>query len=156
MPPPSRTTSPARLLPHGLLCGLLCGLTCSLFGACAVLPNWSHQETREFSVLVDYEVDGDDDFVVLPASNDWLTVLQLHTRPGWMRESFKGNERRVHLPPRTRYLQVLCRYKLYLRRDEDGRLLPWPTPAELFPGAARIRHNATGESDFHDFPEDQE
>ncbi len=148
MPPPSRTTSPTRLLPYGLLRGLLCGLTCSLFGACAVLPNWSHQETREFSVLVDYEVDGDDDFVVLPASNDWLTVLQLHTRPGGMRESFRGNERRVHMPPRTRTLRVLCRYKLYPRRDRAGRRLPWPTAAELFPGATRIRHTASGDEDL--------
>jgi len=121
---------------------------CSLFGACAVLPDWSHHETREVSVLVDYEVDGDDNFVVLPASNDWMTVQQLHTRPGGMRESFKANERRVHMPPHTRTLQVLCRYKLYQRRDGAGYPLPWPTAAELFPGAARIRHTADEDEDL--------
>ena len=31
---------------------------------------------------------------------------------------------------------------------EDGRLLPWPTAAELFPGAARIRHTASGDGDL--------
>jgi hypothetical protein len=143
MPPPPRTT---------LLVGLLSGLACSLFSACAALPDWSHREIREVSVLVDYEMDGGDGFVVLPASNDWLTVLELQTRPGVMRETFAGKERRVQVPPNTHSLRVLCRYKLYMRRDRAGHPLPWPTAAELFPGATRIRHTTTDE----DFLEEQQ
>lgn len=115
-----------------------------------MLPDWIHRETREVAVLVDYEVDGHDDFVVLPASNSWMTVMELQTRPGGMRETFNGMQRRVHVPARTRHLQVLCRLKLYSRRDRSGHTVPWPTAAELFPGAHRIRQ-AAGHEDFGDF-----
>lgn len=152
MPSPSTSTLHAGQSLE-LLWALFWVLLCAVFGSmstgCAVLPDWHHGETREFSVLVDYEVDGGD-FVVLPASNDWMTVLQLHTRPGGMRETFDGRERRVYPPPQARHLQVLCRYKLYSRRDRAGRRLPWPTAAELFPGATRIRHAGTGGRDLDD------
>ena len=136
MSPASNSIPRIRLLLPSLLYGAAGGL----LGGCAVLPDWTHGESREVSVLVDYQVGVDDSFVVMPASNTWLKVLVLHTRPETLRESFMAGQRRLHVPPDIRRLQVLCRYKLYPRRDEAGRLLPWPTAAELFPGAARIRH----------------
>ena len=148
-------SSPSRTAPllgpplRSLLCSLLCSLAGGLLSGCAVLPDWSHRESLEVSVLVDYEMAAGEGFVVLPASNDWLTVLHLHTRPGTVRESFMGDERRMHVPPQTTHVRVLCHYKLYRQRDKVGRMLAWPTAAELFPGAARIRHTtAMTDSDF--------
>ena len=115
------------LLPAGLFSGLLAGL----LAGCAVLPDWTYRQSREVSVLVDYEVDPDEGFVVLPASNSWLKVLHLRTRPGVVQESFLDGERRMHVPPDTRRLRVLCRYKLYGQHDNRGRLLPWPTAEQL-------------------------
>jgi len=162
MPRPSKITrrigfsGPLPRPSYGLLHGLALGLPCILFGGCAVLPDWRHRETREVSVLVDYEVGGHEDFVVLPASNDWLTVLQLQTRPRAIRESFLGKERRIYVPPRTRYLRVLCHYKLYPRQDRNGHVLQWPTVAELFPGATRIRQTPIHSQGFPDVPEADE
>lgn len=123
-----------------------------------MLPDWSRREIREVSVLVDYKVDGNHEFVVLPHSNAWMTVLEMETRPGGMRESFLGTERRVYVPAHTRYLQVHCRLKLYARRDRSGQELPWPTAADLFPGATRIRQTSGDEDleDFQDFEEQQD
>ena len=138
-----KSIRPIRLRLPGLFQSLQCSLVAGLLAGCAVLPNWTYGKSQEVTVLVDYEVRADGGFVVLPASNAWLKVLQLDTRPDALRESFTAGQRRVHWPPDTKHLQVLCHYKLYPRRDETGRLLPWPTVTELFPGAARIRPTTT-------------
>ena len=105
--------------------------------SCTDVPPHAYPPAKDFEVEAFYAFDAGPTPVRVPASNDDLQVLHLETEPSDLRESFASGER--HLHPDGASLTVRCRYRVFERRDADGRLRPQPTPSELFPEATSLQ-----------------
>jgi hypothetical protein len=111
-----------------------------LLAACSVLPPRAPGPAHDQEVTVVYELTQGARPLRIPASDDHLTVLDLRAEPAGAREVFTDGRRSL-LPPAVDRLVLRCRYRLLPRFDTAGRMLPPPTPHELFPGATSI-HSA--------------
>ncbi|MEM7204149.1 MAG: hypothetical protein AAF628_28065 [Planctomycetota bacterium] len=114
---------------------LAIALGAAALSACTVLPKPGFPPRQEREVWVDY--DSMEGPVEVPASRRGLTVTHLSTEPQQVRERFVGEQRFLVTDAPT--LQLRCRYRVDQPTDAQGRPQPYPTPAQLFPGATRIR-----------------
>jgi len=109
-----------------------------LLGACTVVPPHGFPPSDEREVIVSYDFgDGAPSVVEVPASGPGLTVIWLETDPRDVHESFDSGERQFH--PDGDTLEIRCHYRVYQRRDSDGKSVPPSSPDELFPEASSIR-----------------
>ncbi len=125
----------------GTCAAFLCLLLSLL--SCSQLPQWRAQDCLEQQVLVTYPALDPGQSVLVPSSQEGLTILQLQSEPPGAREDFRQGQR--HLQPLAGQgkLRLRCRYRLYRQQDRQGRNLPWPPATELFPGALSIQQESS-------------